>query len=167
MFVIFSSSTSHLISLVLLSFLFSIFYPTNAYASYIIGRENVQCMPFITLIEQPRKLHLIKDYFSLVQHLNLDIVIKHIDDVESGQVTVKSKYLLVNGSHAEDFAQLESKLRGSAKETRDIIDVGLGLLPHKDIVKWGKKRSNASTSLGVVCISLIKIVSIPKDVYFN
>ena len=36
-----------------------------------------------------------------------------------------------------------------------------------NIVKWGKKRSNASTSLGVVCISLIKIVSIPKDVYFN
>ena len=107
----FSSSSSYLLYLVLLSLSFSIQYPINASASFTNGRENVQCMPFITLIEQPCKLHLIKDYFTLVQHLNLDVVTKHIDEIENGYGTVKSKYLLVNGSHKADFSLLESKLR--------------------------------------------------------
>ena len=89
-------------------------------------------MPFITLIEQPAKLHLVKDYFSLVQHLNLNVVTNHIDDVQKGQAKVKSKYLLVNGTHAEDFAQLEGKLKGTVKDTLDIVQVGLRFLPHKD-----------------------------------
>ena len=58
-------------------------------------------MPFITLIEQPGKLHLIKDYFTLVQHVNLEVITKHIDEIEGGYGTVRSKYLLVNGSHTQ------------------------------------------------------------------
>ena len=34
----------------------------------------------------------------------------------------------------------------------------------KYIVKWGKKRSYASTSLGVFCNNLIKITNMPEDV---
>ena len=53
---------------------------------------------------------------------------------------------MVNGSHTEDFLQLESKLRGATKETRDIIEVGLDFLPHKDHCSV-RQQKNAEVSL--------------------
>ena len=132
MCVIFSSSTGYLSTILLLPLLLPIFFKTYAYAGFNNGRENVNSMPFITLIEQPVKLHLVKDYFSMVQHLNLNVVVSHIDNVQKGKTKVKSKYLLVNGTQAEDFEQLEGKLNGIVKDTLDVVQVGLRFLPHKD-----------------------------------
>ena len=132
MCVIFSSSTGYLSTILLLPLLLPIFFKTYAYAGFNNGRENVNSMPFITLIEQPVKLHLVKDYFSMVQHLNLNVVVSHIDDVQKGQTKVKSKYLLVNGTQAKDFEQLEGKLNGIVKDTLDVVQVGLRFLPHRD-----------------------------------
>ena len=46
-------------------------FQTNASAKIINQKEQVKSLPFVTLAPQNRKLHLIRDYFTLAQHIGV------------------------------------------------------------------------------------------------
>ena len=104
--------------------------PTNLFSAYNNNfEEHVQNLPFLSLYESPKKLHLIKDYFTLVQHIDMKSIIEHINSIAKGFKTVKNKFLAFNDTHPHFQADLEEKLILSLEQVAEIIETGIEFLP--------------------------------------
>ena len=111
--------------LYLLGFLTNIF---SAYATHK-HEEDVKNLPFLSLYESPKRLHLIKDYFTLVQYIDLKIVIDHLGEIANGFNSVKTKFIAFNNTHPHFQTDLEDKLIISLQEIGEILETGIEFLP--------------------------------------
>ena len=104
-------------------------FHTNLFSAYTKNLEDVQNLPFLSLYESPKRLHLIKDYFTLVQHIDLNSIIEHINSIAKGFKTVKTKFLAFNDTHPHFQIDLEDKLILSLEQVAEIIETGIEFLP--------------------------------------
>ena len=104
-------------------------FSTNLFSAYTKKLEDVQNLPFLSLYESPKRLHLIKDYFTLVQHIDLKNIIDHINSIAKGFKTVKTKFLSFNDTHPHFQADLEEKLIFSLEQIAEVIETGIEFLP--------------------------------------
>ena len=68
-------------------------FPPNAYAKVTNRqKERVKSLPFVTLVQQHSKLHLIKDYYTLAQHIDMGAIVEHTHIIATNFETIKGKY---------------------------------------------------------------------------
>ena len=114
---------------------------TNIFSAYTNRHEeNIQNLPFLSLYQSPKRLHIVSDYFSLIQHIDLKGIIQHIDSIANGFSSVKTKFLAFNDTHPNFQADLEDKLILSLQQVGEIIETGIEFLPQaKDCPARGRK----------------------------
>ena len=103
---------------------------TNVFSAYTNKHEeNVKNLPFLSLYESPKRLHIVTDYFSLIQHIDLKGIIEHMGKIANGFNSVKTKFLAFNDSHPNFQSDLEDKLTLSLQQVGEIIETGIEFLP--------------------------------------
>ena len=106
--------------------------------------ENVIPLPFVTLHSERRELHIIKDYFRLVQHVNLAPLANHIVSITQGYQKVQGCFRNQNESFFALDTNLEGKITSLLNNLAQTLQAGTMLLPHQQACL--KKGGNALIS---------------------
>ena len=104
--------------------------------------ENVIPLPFVTLHSERRELHIIKDYFRLVQHVNLAPLANHIVSITQGYQKVQGCFRNQNESFFALDTNLEGKITSLLNNLAQTLQAGTMLLPHQQAcLRKRRKRS--------------------------
>ena len=104
--------------------------------------ENVIPLPFVTLHSERRELHIIKDYFRLVQHVNLAPLANHIVSIKQGYQRVQGCFRNQNESFFALDTNLEGKITFLLNNLAQTLQAGTMLLPHQQAcLRKRRKRS--------------------------
>ena len=113
-------------------------------------REPYRILPFLTLYEEPRTLHMVLDEFVLVQTIDLGVIVTHIRDVTLNFHEVRDHFGSFNDTSIERYKHLEQKLEAQVEHSAHGIEAELSLLPHEPKCLNRNKRSIQLDSQPVV-----------------
>ena len=102
-------------------------------------REEVIPLPFITLYDDAKTMHIITDYFRLVQVIDLVPLSNHLKQISQAFEVAKRKLINHNGTSASKG--LEQKLELKLLELADELQLGLAFLPQARTCNLRHKRN--------------------------
>ena len=99
--------------------------------TYMSSMDDVKVLPFVTLYGERKSLHLVQDYYRLIQVVNVKPIADHIGYIANGFAMVRSAYKghsnpLMFGEH-----DLENKLKFLMEQLATSLEAGIQLLPHE------------------------------------
>lgn len=115
-----------------------LFYPKSASVSV---KDDVHSLPFVALYREHKTLHLVDDYFHLIQSINLEPMVHHMHDVTQSFALVRNKYNFSNNTRVADNSDLENKLKLLLEHLAQNLEAGMMMLPHKSDCLLRSKRS--------------------------
>ena len=102
---------------------------------------EIHILPFAALARSEKTLHVVDDYFNLIQHINVKPIIEHIHSISIGFTTVKDKFYNLNDTKLADTSELETKFKTLISHLGSTIEAGLQLLPSSINCRVRNKRS--------------------------
>ena len=60
--------------------------------TYTSNSDDVKVLPFVTLYREQKSLHLVKDYYRLIQTINVEPIANHINYIANGFASVRKAY---------------------------------------------------------------------------
>ena len=123
---------------------FSILIPNSYISAFASFGENVHNLPFLSIYEEPKELHLIKDYFTLAQHIDMKQIILHLNQVSIGFKSIKEQFLSLNDTSPKYKGDMEEKLILSLEHISETIEAGIAFLPQARGCKNRVKRDEGT-----------------------
>ena len=124
----------------ILPILFSVFF-NFPISSLSTVTDDVSPLPFITLHSERKNLHIVEDYFRLIQHVNLAPLANHIESIVKGFAQVQKCFRKQNETLMVTDNSLEEKIKFLVTNLAQTLQAGTMLLPHQKACVKRKKRS--------------------------
>jgi len=102
---------------------------------------DVMVIPFVTLYKEQKSLHVVEDYYNLVQNIDMKELINNVINVTKGFHIVSRKYKNLNDTPIGDYDHLEQKLQILLEHSAQKLDTGLLMLPQRAECLIRNKRS--------------------------
>ena len=102
---------------------------------------DVMVIPFVTLYKEQKSLHVVEDYYNLVQSIDMKELINNVINVTKGFHIVSRKYKNLNDTPIGDYDHLEQKLQILLEHSAQKLDTGLLMLPQRAECLIRNKRS--------------------------
>ena len=119
-------------TMTILPLLFYTLLHVNVHSAYT-DRHDVQMYPFFALANMKKQLHIVDDQFDLVQHIDMKVIITHLQEISVAFIKIKQKYNNFNSTLEQDVLDSEKKLTSMLQHLGQYIESGLLLLPHKHV----------------------------------
>ena len=99
--------------------------------TYTSVQDDVKVLPFVTIYPEHKSLHLVKDYYRLIQTINLKPIADHINYIANGFSKVKRAYTGHPDPQMYGNHDLETKLTSLMEQLAESLEAGIQLLPHE------------------------------------
>ena len=112
----------------------------NFHPSASTNKERVYNVPFATMYRERKKLHIIDDYFRLVQHIDLQPIIMHLNSITKHLSVVSTKFRNIPDAPKGLYPEIEKKLKLVIEHLALNIAGGIQMLPHDERCEVRIKR---------------------------
>ena len=104
--------------------------------------EEVKILPFVAISKSPKTLHIINDYYMLVQHINLVPLIEHAQNISESFEIIKTRYYTIQKHMKDKYYEpdLENRLQTLINHVLSNLNSGVHLLPRDANCKSRSKR---------------------------
>ena len=106
--------------------------------------ERILNRNFVTIVEDHKTLHFVKDQFMLTQQIDLKPLVVHLREIQIGFRKIKTKIVEGNVSLSRETELEERTLSAVVEHAAQTIAAGLQLLPQAKMCNLRKKRSSPS-----------------------